>query len=87
MSLLGLRQDVFQGHAGHALLEQQRGRVIQRSSGEAVHGAIAVPQAQCVGLVLGLPMAPPNLEHQLLARPVAGRRDPGALPAGKARIS
>jgi hypothetical protein len=53
----------------------------------AAHRAVAVPAPERVGLVLGLAVAPADLEHQLVTGWVAGRRGPRALAARQKRVA
>ena len=80
--LLLLGQHRLEPCSRDAALEQQRLRPVEQGGLVQEDGAIAVPQPQCLHLMLRFGMGPPELEHQVVAVGVGNRRDPRALTTG-----
>ena len=84
--LLGFGKSLQGGARPAPLQEQGDGHGVDLGHGVQHYGAIAVPDPQTVGLMLGLRVAPEHLHHQILT--VAGHwGHPCRLPPGLERFS
>lgn len=76
-----------QRRAGHTALEQQGDGVVVFLAGVQLHGALALPPLETVGLVVRLRVAPHHLEHDRTESCAAGGGDPRGAAAGLIRLA